>query len=122
MRNDSIERSINDSMLTITDSILQMIEEVKKQMELDKKRIIDDELKAWKMNFMSIEERDEAEYELYYALIKRHQPDLFEVNGKIIESFPVDKGKSVFQVFQENNNFYGVYKQESKVPHKVTRV
>ncbi|MBT2723323.1 hypothetical protein [Bacillus sp. ISL-46] len=45
MRNDSIERSVNASMVTIADYILQMIEQTKRQQELDIKKLpVDDEL------------------------------------------------------------------------------
>jgi hypothetical protein len=117
VRNDSIERSFNDTMLTIADSILQMIEQAKKQKELDRNRLADpDELSI--LN----EERGEDEYELYYGLIKERRPDLFEVNGDYVESFPVDKDKSTFQIFHNNGEFYGVFKQLAKDAHIVTQV
>ncbi|MGF6947723.1 hypothetical protein QF028_000216 [Neobacillus sp. B4I6] len=115
MRNDSIERSVNDSMLTIADYILQMIEQTKRQQELDIKRLaVGDDLSL--LN----EEREEAEYELYYALIKERQPDLFKVKGDLVESFSVEKDKSFLQIFHKNGQFYGVYKHESQEAHKVT--
>ncbi|MCK1986011.1 MULTISPECIES: hypothetical protein [unclassified Peribacillus] len=42
MRNDSIERSVNDSMLTIAESILQIIEQ-SKQKSLDKTSLMNKE-------------------------------------------------------------------------------
>jgi hypothetical protein len=104
-------------MLTITDSILQMIEQSKKQKELDRNRLAAPD----KLSILN-EERGEAEYELYYGLIKERRPDLFEVNGDYIESFPVDKDKSTFQIFHNNGEFYGVYKQGAKDAHIVTQV
>ncbi|MBT2618910.1 MULTISPECIES: hypothetical protein [unclassified Bacillus (in: firmicutes)] len=44
----------------------------------------------------STKEKTEAEYELYYTMIKEHHPQLFEIKGDSIETFPVDKEKSVF--------------------------
>jgi len=115
LRNDSIERSVNDSMLTIADYILKMIEQTKRQQELDIKRLAVGDDRS-----LLNEERAEAEYELYYAFIKERQPDLFEVKGDFVESFPVEKDKSFLQIFHKNGQFYGVYKHESKEAHKVT--
>ena len=122
MRNDSIERSVNDSMLTITDYILQVIEQAKKQNEIDRKRYFDSENLREDYLSLSSDEREEAEYDLYYALIKERQPDIFVVNGKSVETFSVNKDKSSFQVFHNNGQFYGVYKQKHKEAHKVTQV
>ncbi|MGZ7135532.1 MAG: hypothetical protein ACXVHY_06610, partial [Methanobacterium sp.] len=121
MRNDSIERSVNDSMLYIADYILQMVE---KQNDLDIRRLVSSEMKNLQKDLPSLSngKREEAEYELFYALIKERQPDLFVINGNSVESFPVDKNKSSFHVFHYNSQFYGVYKQESKEAHKVTQV
>ena len=123
MRNDSIERTINDSILTITEYFLQRVEQAKKQREIDTRKFISRDMKNLHADHPSLsnEEREEAEYELYYSLIKQHQPDLF-VNGNPVEIFPVDKDKSSFQVLHANDQFFGVYKQESKEAHKVTQV
>lgn len=122
MRNDSIERSVNDSMLTIADYILQMIEQTKKQNEINRKGYFGSENLHEDFLPLSNEEREEVEYDLYYALIKEHQPDLFVVNGNPVETFSVNKDKSSFQVFHNNGQFYGVYKQKLKEAHKVTKV
>ncbi|MCQ6281818.1 hypothetical protein JN080_21805 [Bacillus sp. EB600] len=120
MRNDSIERSVNDSILTIADYFLQRVEQTKKQREKDASKFISRDMKNLHADHPSLS-NEEAEYELYYSLIKQHQPDLF-VNGNPVESFPVDKDKSSFKVLHSNGQFYGVYKQEPKEAHKVTQV
>lgn len=120
MRNDSIEKSFNDSMLTIADYFLEMIEQMKKKKEIDRKKElkkVDDSNPS-----LSTKGREEAEYELYYALLKKMQPELFNVNGTPIETFPVVSNQSIFQVFQDKDNFFGVYTQESKEPHIITPV
>jgi hypothetical protein len=123
VRNDSIERSVNDSILTITDYFLQRVEQAKIQKEKDRRKIISREMINLHTDHPSSsnEEMEDAAYELYYALIKEHQPDLF-VNGNPVEFFPVDKDKSSFQILHSNGQFYGVYKQGSKEAHKVTQV
>lgn len=125
MRNDSIERSVNDSMLTIADSILQMIEQ-SKQKSLDRKSQspMNQEKKSMKHDSTSwsTKEKTEAEYELYYAMIKERHPQLFEIKGDSIETFPVDKEKSVFFILKDKETYFGVYKQESKEAHIVTPV
>ncbi|MFJ7512721.1 hypothetical protein ACIQW7_25235 [Peribacillus simplex] len=123
MRNDSIERSVNDSMLTIADSILQMIEQ-SKQKSLNKTSLMNQEKKRLKQDSTSwsTEKKTEAEYELYYAMIKEHHPQLFEIKGNYIETFPVDKEKSVFFILKDKDAYFGVYKQESKEAHIVTPV
>ncbi|MBT2728227.1 hypothetical protein J7E63_14905 [Bacillus sp. ISL-75] len=96
---------------------MQMIEQTKRQQELDIKKLpVDDELS------LSNEERGEVEYEIYYALIKERQPDLFELNGDCKDIFSWGQDKRLFQIFQNNGQFYGVYKQEFKEAHKVTEV
>jgi hypothetical protein len=124
MRNDSIERSVNDSILTITDYIFQMIERAKRQKDIDMKRIMNQQMNNLKQDssLLSTEEKIEAEYDLYYALIKEHYPDLFEVKGNPVETFPVDSDKKVFQIFQDKNQFFGVYKEKTKKAHKITSV
>jgi hypothetical protein len=122
VRNDSIERSVNDSLLTIAEYILQLIEHTKRQIELDNRRFVGSEMKIRQKDYFSNKEREEAEYDLYYALIKERQPDLFVVNGDRVEVFSVNKDKSSFQVYQNDGLFFGTYKQESKEPHKVTSV
>lgn len=123
MRNDSIERSVNDSVLTIADSILQMIEQ-SKQKSLNKTSLMNQEKKSLKQDSTSwsTEEQTEAEYELYYAMIKEHHPQFFEIKGNYIETFPVDKEKSVFYILKDKGAYFGVYKQESKEAHIVTPV
>lgn len=118
MRNDS-----NDSMLAISDYILQMIEQSKRQKEIDMKRTMDQGSKL-QQNYppLSAEHSEEAEYDLYYVLEKEHHPDLFEIKGSPVETFPVDKDKSVFQIYQDKENFFGIYKQEEKEAHKITPV
>jgi hypothetical protein len=122
VRNDSIERSVNESMLTIADYILQMLEQAKKQNEIDMRRYLGSEDLQEHYFSLSNEEREEAEYELYYALIKERQPDLFVVKGTSVETFSVNKDKSSFHVFHNNGQFYGVCKQGLKEAHKVTPV
>jgi hypothetical protein len=117
VRNDAIERSINDAMLTLADSILIKIEQAKKQQEFNSKKLtVDDELS------FSNEERGEVEYEIYYALIKERHPNLFELNGECIDIFPWDQEKRLLEIFQNNDQFYGVYKQKYKEAHRVTEV
>ncbi|MBT2757951.1 hypothetical protein J7E71_18935 [Mesobacillus foraminis] len=121
MRTDVIERTVNDSMLTIADYLLQMIEQAKKQKDLELRALVDQKSKEIlkdKPN-LSAEERTEAEYELYYALMKERQLHLFEVKGNLAGTFPVDRISGV-QIFQEKNKFYGVYQQEGKDPHRIT--
>lgn len=104
-------------MLTIIDSIFQKIEQDKRQQEFNSNKLtVDDKLS------LSNEEREEAEYKIYYALIKKRQPDLFELNGDSTEIFSWGQEKRLFQIFHNNDQFYGVYKQESKEAHKVTEV
>lgn len=60
MRNDAIERSINNSMLNIIESIFQKIEQAKRQQEINSKKLaLDDE------HSLSDEEKGEAEYGIY---------------------------------------------------------
>lgn len=122
MRNDSIERSVNDSILTIADYILQRIDQVKNQQEIDMQMVINQEIKKLERDFPSLskEEREEAEYDLYYALIKEHNPALFNVKGSLVEIFPMKKEQSFFQIFKDKDTFFGVYTQESKEPHIIT--
>lgn len=108
-------------MLYMAEYILQMIEESKKQNELDMKKIIDEKLKNLQMNFMSNEAREEAEYELYYTFIKMQRPDQFDNKGDYVESFPLNNYNGIFQIIDINGQFFGVYKKESKEAHKVTR-
>lgn len=116
MRNDVIEKSFNDSMLTITDYFLQMIEQVKNQQDIERKKVD-------KMNpSLSTNEREEAEYELYYAWLNKEHPELFNVKGAPIDTFPDRTDQSVFQIFQDKNTFFGVYSQETKEPHIITPV
>ena len=124
MRNDSIERAINDTALTITDYILQKIEQIKRQKDLDTKRYINQEIKNQQRDspFLSTEEQEEVEYDSYYRLIKEYSPELFEITGDLIETFPFDKNQGVFQIFEDKNQFFGVYKQKTKEAHKITPV
>ncbi|MFE4708814.1 hypothetical protein [Peribacillus simplex] len=121
MRNDSIERSVNDSVLTIADSILQMIDQ-SKQKSLKKTSLKNQEKKSLKQNSTSwsTKEKTEVEYELYYAMMKDHHPQLFEIKGEIIEKFTFNKEKSVFFILKDKDAYFGVYKQESKEAHIVT--
>ncbi|MDQ6600903.1 hypothetical protein [Bacillus salipaludis] len=122
MRNDSIERSFNDSILTIVDYLLQRSDKAKIQKDMETRRNIRNDFKKIYSRNSSIsnDEREEGEYELYYAFIKKHQPELF-VKGKPVEIFPVDRDKSSFQVLNSKGFFYGVFKQEGKDAHRVTR-
>lgn len=124
MRNDAIERTINDTMFTIAEYILQMLERARKQQDMNMKMLLDQEMKNLKKDYPSLteEERGEIEYELYYSLVKERQPELFEVKGNCIESFPVDKAKGVFQIYQDKDTYVGVYKQDGKEAHKITQV
>jgi hypothetical protein len=61
VRNDSIERSVNDSMLTIAEYILQMLEQAKKQNEIDIRRYLGSEDLQEHYFSLSNEEREEAE-------------------------------------------------------------
>ncbi|MDR4950460.1 hypothetical protein [Neobacillus cucumis] len=104
-------------MLNILDSIFQKIEQAKMQQDINSKKLpLDDG------HSLSEEERGEAEYDIYYASIKEKQPEQFELIGDCIDIFSWDRDKRLFQIFQNNNQFYGVYKQESKEAHKVTQV
>ncbi|MFS0890964.1 hypothetical protein AB3M94_19365 [Peribacillus frigoritolerans] len=53
-------------------------------------------------------------------MIKEHHPQLFEIKGDYIETFPVDKEKSVFFILKDKDAYFGVYKQESKEAHIIT--
>lgn len=121
MRNDVIERTVNDTMLTVADYLLQMIEQSRKQRSLELRALIDQRSKDLKNDYpyLSTEERAEGEYELYYALIRERQSHLFEVKGNLLGTFPVDN-ISRFQMYQDKNKFYGVYNQDGKNPHRIT--
>ncbi len=121
MRTDVIERTVNDSMLTIADYLLQMIEQAKKQKDLELRALVDHKSRDILKDYpnLSAEKRTEAEYELYYALIKERQLHLFKVKGNLAGAFPVDRISSV-QIYQDKNKFYGVYQQEGKDPHRIT--
>jgi hypothetical protein len=123
LRNDVIERTVNDTLLTIADYILQMIEKSRKQKDVDMKELMAQEMNHFQRDHpsLSLEEKEEAEYELYYALIKERQPELFELKGNVVETFPIDKDKSVFHIYQSNDIFYGVYQQDLKEAHQITR-
>ncbi|TCN18443.1 hypothetical protein [Mesobacillus foraminis] len=121
MRNDVIERTANDTMLTIADYLLQMIEQARKQRDLELRSLIDQDSKNMQRDYphLSAEERAEGEYELYYALLRERHSDVFEVQGNLQGTFPVD-GNSRFQIHHDKNEFYGVYNYDGKKPHRIT--
>ncbi|MGM0878113.1 MAG: hypothetical protein ACQEWV_26210 [Bacillota bacterium] len=123
MRNDTVERTINDSILTIVEYLLQMLERAKRQQDLDMKMLMDKEIRNLQRDHPSLtdDQKAEIEYELYHHVTKERQPDLFDLKGECLDSFQFDKGKGVFQVYQDGDEYLGVYKQEGKEAHKITQ-
>lgn len=110
-------------MLTIVEYLLQMLERVKRQQDLDIRMLMDQEMRNLQRDHTSLtdDQQIEIEYEIYHHLSKERQPDLFDVKGECLDSFQVDRGKSVFQVYQYGDEYFGVYKQEGKEAHKITQ-
>jgi hypothetical protein len=122
VRNDSIERAVNDSIMTIAEYILQMREQAETRKGSDVSESLGNGMASMDRVFPTLpkDEREKAEFDLYHALIIEHQPALFEINGQPVEMYPAGKD-STFQIHGGDEGFYGVYKKGGKEPYRVTK-
>ncbi|MDN4075504.1 hypothetical protein [Fictibacillus terranigra] len=122
MRNEVIEQTVNDSMVTTLDYILQLIEQSNKQKDGDRDKLIQQSLEQMRQDQPSLSKADKAEleYTLYYHLALKQQPEWFQLTGELIDRFPYEQNNSSFDVYQHEDNVWGVVTQEGKKSHKVT--
>ncbi|MGO1135778.1 hypothetical protein ACTOS9_21845 (plasmid) [Bacillus subtilis] len=114
-RDETIERHI--AALT-TDFIAQILDYLQKQKATNANKFVQNQLDEYqqKHNLTDLE-RSDVDYQIKYELAKKNKPELFEIKGKPVEVFPIDRNSKMVLLKKEDKTHVVAYQKKGMQPH-----